>query len=327
MRPRVRRRSAALPRAWRSLGAEQVAERHPVRSLDGARATGHRGPPEACQSSVRDQVREQQLATPEGAVVAHAQAVVGEPQERPRDALLSRARRDVGVVMLDRDPSLGGEPADAHPGSTGSPGGGRGRPTMGSTASRRSRCRRLPSYAWCVPRSSRSPVCGATLARPSTARANVCFSSAPTARATSPGGIGHRQRQWFRRVAATPSHDRLAGIRASADHACHRVVVARPDAPVVEQEAVGDARQPARGVGVIDGQWLVREVAAGEHDRPLERGEQQVMERRVGQEEPDPSVAQADRWGQGDAAGVCPGRAGRARWVAPASSSAALPRP
>ena len=50
--------------------------------LHGERAAGHRGPPEPREAPVPAQVREQQLAAPERAVVAHAQAVVGDAQER-----------------------------------------------------------------------------------------------------------------------------------------------------------------------------------------------------------------------------------------------------
>ena len=56
------------------------------------------------------QVREEDLAAPERAVVAHAQAVVGHAEERARDPVLRGARRHVRVVVLDGDPLPGREP-------------------------------------------------------------------------------------------------------------------------------------------------------------------------------------------------------------------------
>ena len=61
------------------------------------------------------------------------------------------------------------------------------------------------------------------------------------------------------------------------------VVGARLDRPVVEQEQVRDVRQPLAGVLVAVRDRLVGDVAAGQHERRAGVGQQQVMERRVGQ--------------------------------------------
>ncbi len=52
------------------------------------------------------------------------------------------------------------------------------------------------------------------------------------------------------------------------------------------QERVGDPRQPLQGFGVVRGQRLVGEVAARQDDGPAQALEQQVVQRRVRQEEP-----------------------------------------
>ena len=175
------------------LRAQEVAQRHAVRLLDGERPAGHRRPPEPREPPVRAQVREEDLAAPERAVVAHAQAVVGDAQERTRDAVLRGARRHVGVVVLDGD-------ALRRPGSAPAAylvdrysGWRSWTTTSGSRARSRDRWARPSVNARWVARSSRSPLCGATWARPPRASVNVCLSSAPTA--SSGTGVGDRQRQ------------------------------------------------------------------------------------------------------------------------------------
>ena len=57
------------------------------------------------------------------------------------------------------------------------------------------------------------------------------------------------------------------------------------------QEGVGQAGQPVERLGVVGDERLVGQVAAGQHDRPADRRQQQVVERRVGQEDAEPPVA------------------------------------
>ena len=156
--------------------------------------------------------------------------------------------------------------------------------TSGSSARSRERCASPSVKARWVARSSRSPLCGATWARAPRASVNVCLSSAPTAsRGTGVAtgrGIGSGS------VAARPPHDRLA----PGHHPGHRVVVAGPDLAVVGQECVGEAGQPADRVRVVGRQRLVGQVAGGEHERPADGLEEQVVERRVRQEDPEAAI-------------------------------------
>ncbi len=101
---------------------------------------------------------------------------------------------------------------------------------------------------------------------------------------------GDRQRHGLRGVAAGAAHDGLA----PGDHARDGVVVAGPDLPVMGEEPVREAGEPREGVRVVGGQRLVREVAGGEDQRSADRLEQQVVERRVGQEDAQAPVPVRD---------------------------------
>ena len=96
-----------------------------------------------------------------------------------------------------------------------------------------------------------------------------------------------RERHRVGGVAARPADDRLA----SGDDAGHGVVVARPDLPVVDEEAVGEPGEPRERVLVVGRQRLVGQVAGGQDDRAADRLEQEVVERRVGQEHAQAPVA------------------------------------
>ena len=103
-----------------------------------------------------------------------------------------------------------------------------------------------------------------------------------------------RQRQGLGRVPAGAAHDGLA----PGDHARDGIVVAGPDLPVVGEEPVREAAQPREGIRVVRGQRLVREVPGGEDERPAHGLEQQVVERRVGQEDAQAPVPGRDGRGQ-----------------------------
>ena len=92
-----------------------------------------------------------------------------------------------------------------------------------------------------------------------------------------------RQSQRRRRVAAgAPQQARLAG------HDPHDGIIHPPgDIAVVHQEAIGNAAERAPRLVVVDALRLVREVAAGQHDRPVDPAEQQMMQRRVRQHDPE----------------------------------------
>ena len=53
----------------------------------------------------------------------------------------------------------------------------------------------------------------------------------------------------------------------AVDNAHDRVVVARQDRSVVEQERIGDGRQALQRLAVVSGDGLVGEVAARHHER------------------------------------------------------------
>ena len=108
-------------------------------------------------------------------------------------------------------------------------------------------------------------------------------------------GRGHGQRHGFRGIAARPANDGLP----AGDDAGDGVVVPRPDLAIVGEEAVREPGQPRQRVVVVGGQGLVGEIARGQHHGASERLEQQVVQRRVGQEDAQPPVA--GRNGRGEA--------------------------
>jgi hypothetical protein len=82
--------------------------------------------------------------------------------------------------------------------------------------------------------------------------------------------------------------------RAASGHPDHGVVRARLDRPVVDEEEVGDAGQSREGVLVAEGDGLVGDVAARHHERQPRVGQQQVVQRRVGQHQPQLGHARRD---------------------------------
>ncbi len=122
-----------------------------------------------------------------------------------------------------------------------------------------------------------------TQARPPLARQNVLFSSAPHA---SSGRCAAAQLDARRHQSARAAqHERPAQ---------HRVVGARLDRAVVDEEAVGDRGQALQRLGVVEGDRLVGDVAAGHHERHAGVREQQVVQRRRRQHHAEVGLARRD---------------------------------
>ena len=68
------------------------------------------------------------------------------------------------------------------------------------------------------------------------------------------------------RVAARATQDRLAPALNARD----RIVRTNMYAPVVRQEIIGDCLQPLDGVPIFVADRLIRDVAAGHHERAFE---------------------------------------------------------
>ena len=95
-------------------------------------------------------------------------------------------------------------------------------------------------------------------------------------------------------VPARPAEDR----GPARDHARDRVVAAVLDLAVVGQEEVGDAAEPGERLAVLHRHRLVRQVPRGHHQRPPRGLEQQVVERRVGEDQADERIAGRDLGGE-----------------------------
>ena len=208
---------------------------------------------------------------------------------------------DVGVVVLHLGHRV--RPKRPRPSaSSGSPDGRRrppatlgcrtGRRTGGWSARRRASVSRLPM----------SPMCWLTKAscpRPG----RTCSSARPRPPASGPartaGGRGGGR--------SPGSGGAAARSRCPVDLE-HRVVARDVDGSVVEQPRVGDGSQPSAGVVVLVADRLVGEVATRHHQHvghrgrgvgPRNRREQEMMQRRVGQQHPEPRVAGGHQLGDG----------------------------
>ncbi len=95
------------------------------------------------------------------------------------------------------------------------------------------------------------------------------------------------------------------------DHAGHRVVATVLDLPVVREEQLGDAREPLERLRVTRRHRLLGEVAGGHDERPPRGLEQEVVQRRVGQDQAHEGVAGRHLGGEA-AAGPLPDENDRA---------------
>ena len=161
-----------------------------------------------------------------------------------------------------------------------------------------------------------------TQARSPLARQKVFFSSAPQA------SIGRAAATGSRRLVGTNPRERRSTCVVGAP--------ARETTRITEssvrmwigrswtRKSVGDRPEPLQCLGVAVGDRLVGDVAAGHHQRPTGVGEEQVVERRVGQHQPELGRARGDRRPRAPR----PAAAGRGRSGArgsPSSSASAGP--
>lgn len=107
------------------------------------------------------------------------------------------------------------------------------------------------------------------------------------------GGPGQRHRGGSE--AACPAH----GDHGPAHSLHHRVVVPCADRPVVDQETVRDAIQLEPGLRVVRRDRLVGDVAAGDDEGTRQVVEQEVVQARGGEQQPDPGRAGVDGAGDG----------------------------
>ena len=177
--------------------------------------------------------------------------------------------------------------APARRSSTGSRGAGRGRRPPASTAKSSSKCATPSVKERSVSSLRRSPMWWPTQARAPLATQKVLLSSAP--QASRPGAASGSAS-----AAGTWPRERRSISGRPADGAHDRVVGARVDRAVVEQDVVGDAGQALARVVVAVGDRLVGDVAARHHERRRGVGSQQVVQRRVGQHHAELGAARGD---------------------------------
>ena len=98
-----------------------------------------------------------------------------------------------------------------------------------------------------------------------------------------PGGARERQRG-----------GRVPARAAERERGAHDgVLAAAVDRPVVREEGVGDPAEPRPRLVVVEGDRLVGEVPARQHERAAEVGREQVVERRVREHDAEPRASRA----------------------------------
>ena len=104
------------------------------------------------------------------------------------------------------------------------------------------------------------------------------------------------QQDRHRRVAPRPAQQ----SRPAPHHPGHRVVHPGDDLPVVEEKEVCQTAEPGERLVIARADRLVAEVAAGhdEHRRGERLGQEQVVERRVGEHHPENTQARGHLRGQ-----------------------------
>ena len=172
--------------------------------------------------------------------------------------------------------------------------------TSGTTPYRSQRWSRACRNERCVARCSRSPMWWLGTTTSPLATLTVLFSSAPTA-STGRWAVKGSATRLGRVAPGPPQH------LQPARHGPHdRVVAADVDRPVVGEQPVDHAAQPAGRVLVVVRDRLVAQVPAGHHQRPADVGQQEVVERAVRQQQAE--VRQAGRHAVDDLAAGAAGR-------------------
>ncbi|ARX88629.1 hypothetical protein SMD44_08116 [Streptomyces alboflavus] len=258
---------------------EDMPEGHPAGMPHRGLAAGQRRGGEAPHAPTAGQVGDEHLPAPQRAVVPETESVVGDADERPAHPVLGGARGHVGVMVLHRD---------AGHGLLQGPAGGQISGVQVVCDGARDDPGESAQVRICLPeRLVRGRVRQISVVRADVGHARVGEGEGVLrlrARARERYGCGRMERQGRGGQAAGAAH----GERKPACDGDHGVVVAGADRPVVGEEAVGHAFQGAMGISVVDGDGLVGEVAAGDHERSAELVQQQVMQASGGQEQAEP---------------------------------------
>ena len=281
-------------RQARWVAGRQVRGRHPPRLADRGSAARHRHGHQAAGSLEAGQIRDQELAAPDRAVGPVPGPVEGDADDRAVLAVVGEAGGDVRVMVLHADELNAGQ----------------------FTISQVDRVRRGQVVRMQVVRDELRldveealEMLDAIGERPQRLRVlqvadvvgherMVTLSQAE--RVLQLGTAGqHRPRERL------PHSERLRHIPprapehrlATGGRADDRVVGANVDGPVMHQEGVGDPSQPVEGIGVAVGDRLIGHVPARHHQWPGGGGKQQMVQRRVREQQPEVPVARRDRRG------------------------------
>ncbi len=173
--------------------------------------------------------------------------------------------------------------------------------TSGATANSRWKCS-IPSVnERSVSTFSRSPMWCPTHARGALGHAEGALQLGP-AREQRPGRPRSGEREARGHVPARAPHGRRVRSVRQRDDAHDRVVGARLDRPVVDEEQVGERREPLERLRVSEADRLIGDVAARHHERQTDVGEQDLVQGRVREHHAEIGSARRHRGRHGSAA-------------------------
>ena len=269
---------AATSRPASSSQAQAIRQGSRIAASPPGIRTGHRWP----MRSKPVQVAAQELAAPDRAVGAVAGAVVDRARRALGSPCSARHGGEVRVVVLDADRRAGR--GRARTWSRGTPGAGRGRRARASTANSRSKCaiavgegaqRLVVAQVADVVRDPRAAVAG------------------ERERVLQLGADGQQRRRGARRgsVAGTYPRERRTSRPPRSTQSSVRVWIGRSCSR--KRSAMPASRSSASSS--VERDRLVGHVAAGHHERHADVGEQQVVQRRVGEHHAELARARRDR--------------------------------
>ena len=257
-----------------------MGERHADGVARGRVPAGLDHRSEAADPAVSGGATHQELAAPDGAVVAQTEAVEREPEHLAAQPVLGHRRGDVRVVMLHGD----------------------GRHAERGREPRRHEVR-VPVVRHDLgldpedqPESVERLAVGAHrllgVEVPDVLGEERLATVRETEGAVEEGAGSERRRGVDREVDRTgsrrPCAPQDARRHVTRPHPHDAVVVPRHDLPVVDEHRVGDRGETLGGVLVRDADRLIAGVPAGHHERTIHRPQQQMVERRGGQHHPVP---------------------------------------
>jgi hypothetical protein len=224
-------------------------------------------------ASVNVEIRHERFSAPHVTIVAKSRSIESQTNDRRRDAILCGHRCDVRVVMLHDDRSLEAKLLRNTGGEI--PGMQVAHCDLGLDpeeilVSRESSAEMIETFDAVQIPNVRADVSGiATHEREGVLQMRPCCKQSFRRRDRQP------QCQWS--VTASAAHDE----RCSFDHSCDRVIDARKNVAIMQQEHIGNVPQSHESLEVPCRYGLLAQIPARHYQRPCNLVEQQSVKGRI----------------------------------------------